>query len=291
MSQITETLCGTSFSNSTVSALCQQSDPAVQAFRERPLSRAYPLIIVDAIYTKSREAGAVRSKGLLIAMCVNEHELREVLGFVTGDGESYETWSIFFQPLKQRGLNDVDLVVSDNHSGRVRAIKEHVHGAMRQRCQTHFSRNLLDKVSARQRSDIKTRLKDLYNSPDLEEAWRRHESLLDLLEPVAPEAAAVLDSGFDDITAVFNLPEAYRKRLRTSNSIERLNEEIRRRERVIRIFPNEASINCLIGSLLLEQHECWISGKAYFTMDGYYLDKNKARAAAVMIRQKQGKVA
>lgn len=291
VSQITETLCGTSFSKSTVSALCQQLDPAVQAFRERPLNRAYPFIIVDAIYTKAREAGAVRSKGLLIAIGVNEQGLREVLGFVTGDGESYETWSNFFQSLKQRGLSDVDLVVSDNHSGLVRAIEEQFHGAMWQRCQTHFSRNLLDKVSARQRPEIKTRLKDLYNSPDLEEAYRRRESLLDLLEQVAPKAAEILDSGFYDITAVFNLPEAYRKRLRTSNSIERLNEEIRRRERVIRIFPNEASINRLIGSLLIEQHERWISGKAYFTMDGYYLEKDKARAAAVTIRQKQGKAA
>ncbi len=291
VAQITETLCGTSFSKSTVSALCQQLDPAVQAFQQRPLASAYPFVIVDAIYTKAREGGAVRHKGMLIAMGVNSDGQREILGFQAGDGESYETWTAFFRQLKSRGLQGVDLVVSDSHGGLVKAIGEQFQGAMWQRCQTHFSRNLLEKVSPKQRPTVHERLKDLYNSPDLQEACRRRDGLLTLLESIAPKAARLLDEAFVDITAVFSLPEAYRKRLRTSNSIERLNEEIRRRERVIRIFPNEASIDRLIGSLLIEQHERWISGKSYFTMDAYWLEREQARRRADLIRQQLSKTA
>lgn len=280
VAQITETLCGTTFSKSTVSALCQHLDPIVQAFQQRTLANTYPFVIVDALYTRARDNGAVRSKGLLIAIGVNAEGQREVLGFQTGDGESYETWTAFFQSLKARGLQGVDLLVSDNHSGLVKAIRNQFQGAMWQRCQTHFSRNLLEKVSPKHRPVVHSRLQDLYNSPDLAEAYRRRDLLLTQLEAIAPKAASLLDDAFDDITAVFSLPTAYRKRLRTSNSLERLNEEIRRRERVIRIFPNEASINRLAGSLLLEQHERWISGKAYFKMDDYWLEKDEAKAKA-----------
>jgi putative transposase len=291
VAQITEALCGTTFSKSTVSALCQQLDPAVKAFQQRPLVHSYPFVIVDAIYMKARDNMAVRSKGMLIAIGINGDGQREVLGFQAGDGESHSTWTTFFQSLKTRGLKDMDLVVSDSHGGLVKAIGEQFQGAMWQRCQTHFSRNLLEKISPKQRPTIHSRLKDLYNSPDLEEACRRRDLLLTQLESIAPKAARLLDDAFADITAVFSLPEAYRKRLRTSNSIERLNEEIRRRERVIRIFPNEASIDRLIGSLLIEQHERWISGKTYFTMDNYWLERGTTRKNAAQIRQQLGKTA
>lgn len=291
VAQITETLCGTTFSKSTVSALCQQLDPAVRAFQQRPLTGSYPFVIVDAIYTKAREQGAVRSKGMLIAIGINSEGQREVLAFQAGDGESYAAWTVFFRQLKERGLQGVDLVVSDSHSGLVKAIGEQFQGAMWQRCQTHFSRNLLEKLSPKQRPAIHGLLRDLYDSPDIEEAYRRRDKLLTQLESIAPKAAELLDEAFADITAVFSLPEVYRKRLRTSNSIERLNGEIRRRERVIRIFPNEASIDRLVGSLLIEQHERWISGKAYFSMDTYWLERNQARESAELIRQELNEAA
>ena len=285
VTKVTEILCGTSFSKSTVSALCKQLDPAVERFKNRPLETEYPFVIVDALYMKARENGAVRSKGMLIATGINRDGKREVLGFQTGDGESYETWSEFFSGLKVRGLRKVDLVTSDNHGGLVKAIKEQFCGAMWQRCQTHFSKNVLDKVPKVHRSGIHTKLTDLYNSPCLEDAYERRDSLLKELEIMAPKAAIKLDEGFHDVTAIFSLPEAYRRRLRTSNSIERLNEEIRRRERVIRIFPNEDSINRLIGSLLMEQHEKWIGGKAYFNMDNYFDEKEKTRKDADKVHQ------
>ena len=291
VAQITETLCGTTLSKSTVSALCQQLDPAVRAFQQRPLTGSYPFVIVDAIYTKAREQGSVRSKGMLIAIGINSEGQREVLAFQAGDGESYAAWTAFFRQLKERGLQGVDLVVSDSHSGLVKAIGEQFQGAMWQRCQTHFSRNLLEKLSPKQRPAIHGLLRDLYDSPDIEEAYRRRDKLLTQLESIAPKAAELLDEAFADITAVFSLPEVYRKRLRTSNSIERLNGEIRRRERVIRIFPNEASIDRLVGSLLIEQHERWISGKAYFSMETYWLERNQARESAELIRQELNEAA
>lgn len=287
VTEVTETLCGTSFSKSTVSALCKQLDPAIKEFKNRPLETEYPFLIVDALYMKARERGAIRSKGMLIATGINWEGKREVLGFQTGDGESYETWSEFFSGLKVRGLRGVDLVTSDNHGGLVKAVKEQFCGAMWQRCQTHFSRNVLDKVPKMHRSSIHAKLTDLYNSPCLEDAYERKDSLLKELETLAPKAAIKLDEGFDDVIAIFSLPKAYRKRLRTSNSIERLNEEIRRRERVIRIFPNEDSINRLIGALLMEQHEKWISGKTYFNMDNYFDEKEKAKENAEKVRQKR----
>ena len=291
VAQITETLCGTSFSKSTVSLLCQQLDPAVRAFQSRPLRGNYPFIIVDAIYTKARENGAVRSKGMLIAIGINAEGHREVLGFQAGDGESYASWRAFFRQLKEQGLEGVDLVVSDDHGGLVKAILEQFQGAMWQRCQTHFSRNLMDKVKPEHRPTVLSYLKDLYNSPTLQEAYRRRDALLQVLDKLAPKAVQLLDEGFNDITAVFSLPEAYRKRLRTSNSIERLNEEIRRRERVIRIFPNEESMDRLLGSLLIEQHEKWISGKTYFSMETYEREKELVRKTAAEIRQKMVRIA
>lgn len=270
VSQITEALCGTTFSKSTVSALCQRLDPIVEAFRERPLSSQYPFVIVDAMYTRARDAGRVRSKGLLVAIGINQDGYREVLGFSAGDGESYDAWTQFFRGLKDRGLNGVHLVTSDHHKGLVKAVKEQFEGSHWQRCQTHFSRNLLEKVSPSIRAEIKALLTDLYNSPDLTQAKRRRDELIDKLEQVAPKAACVLDEGFDDITTVFHLPRAYRKRLRTSNSLERLNEELRRRERVIRIFPNEKSVERLLGSLLVDMHEKWMSSNVYFNMEEFY---------------------
>ena len=270
VSNITETLCGTSFSKSTVSKLCEELDKEVEQFRRRPLTKAYPFLIVDAIYVKARDAGRVKSKGLLVAIGVNEDGNREVLGFKAGDGESYEIWFSFFSELKEQGLHGVDLVVSDQHKGLVKAILEQFEGASWQRCQTHFSRNVLDKVPKKTQREVKVWLKDLYNSPNLEEARIRKEALVDYLEKYAPKAVEILDAGFDDITAVFQLPEVCRRRLRTSNSIERVNQELRRRERVIRIFPNEASIERLLGSLLIEMHENWISGRRYIDTAAYY---------------------
>jgi putative transposase len=284
VSEITETLCGTNFSKSTVSGLCQELDPIVHAFQNRPLERHYPFVIVDAIYMKAREDQRIRSKGFLIAMGINEEGSREIVGFTVADSESEESWNDFFASLKTRGLSQVDLIISDNHSGLKKAIQKQFHGTSWQRCQTHFSKNLLDKTPKKVQSAVKTDLNDLYNAPELKEAKARKQRMLDKYREQAPKAMDLLDESFDEITAVFTLPEPYRKRLRTINSIERVNEELRRRERVIRIFPNEDSMIRLMGALLMEHHEKWLTGKKYFTMDCYLEERDNARRQALTER-------
>lgn len=152
---ITEELCGKSFSKSTVSSLCARLDPIVKAFQNRPLEKHDPFVIVDALYLKVREDGRVRSKGLLIATAVNEDGHREVLGFQLSNSESETSWGELFSHLKERGLTAVDLVVSDNHKGLVKAINRHFQGTTWQRCQTHFSRNILDKTPQKHQPELK----------------------------------------------------------------------------------------------------------------------------------------
>jgi transposase-like protein len=267
---ITEELCGQSFSKSTVSKLCENLDPIVEEFRQRPLENHYPFVIVDAMYIKVRENNRVRSKGLLIATAVNENGNREVIGFQISDTESETSWGDFFNELKQRGLSDVDLIVSDNHKGLVKAVKKHFQGSTWQRCQTHFSRNILDKTPKTQQTELKHQLNRIYNAASIEEARCLLKETLADFESKAPKAMVLLEEGFDDVMSVMGLPEKYRKRLRTTNSIERLNEEIRRRDRVIRIYPNEQSVIRLLGALLMEQDEKWSSGRKYFDMGEYY---------------------
>jgi len=275
---ITEELCGKSFSKSTVSKLCEQLDPIVAAFRKRPLEKHYPFVIVDAMYIKVREDGRVRSKGLLIATAVNENGHREVIGFQLSDSESETSWGDFFSDLKSRGLTDVDLISSDNHKGLVKAIKKHFQGTAWQRCQTHFSRNVLDKTPKKHQPELKIYLRSIYQAKDITEARRLLSETLEVFENLAPKAMITLEDGFEDVMAVMNLPEKYRKRLRTTNSIERLNEEVRRRDRVIRIYPNEASVIRLLGSVLIEQDEKW-STRKYLDMDDYYQFVNDQQSA------------
>jgi len=275
---VTEELCGKSFSKSTVSSLCQRLDPIVEAFRNRPLNKRYPFLIVDAIYLKVREAGRVRSKGLLIAIGISEDGNREVIGFKLADSESESSWGDFFTELKDRGLVSVDLVTSDDHKGLVKAIRKHFQGAAWQRCQTHFSRNVLDKAPKKFQPELKQSLNRIYNAKDEKEARRLLAETVETFESGAPKAMIVLEEGFEDIITVMGLPQKYRQKLRTSNGLERLNEEIRRRDRVIRIYPNEASVIRLIGALLIEQDERWATGRKYFDMQAYH-DALAAEAA------------
>lgn len=275
---ITEELCGKSFSKSTVSKLCEKLDPIVTVFRHRPLKKHFPFVIVDAMYIKVREDNRVCSKGLLIATAVNETGHREVIGFQLSDSESETSWGDFFSDLKERGLTNVDLIASDNHKGLVKAIKKHFQGTTWQRCQTHFSRNVLDKSPKKHQPELKRYLRSIYEAKDITEARRLLCETLETFETLAPKAMLILEEGFEDVMSVMNLPEKYRKRLRTTNSIERLNQEIRRRDRVIRIYPNEASVIRLLGSVLIEQDEKW-SSKKYLDMDDYYQYINDQQSA------------
>ena len=228
---------------------------------------------------------------------MNDDGFREVIGFTVVDGESEAAWNEFFLSLKERGPKDVDLVTSDAHGGLTKAISKQFCGASWQRCQTLFSKNMLDKTPKKLQTDVKVALTHLYNAPELKDATARKNQLIERYQEEAPEAMVLLDERFDEITAVYGLPEPYRKRLRTSNSIERLNEELRRRERVIQkrpsyqtnilrgIFPNETSMIRLMGSVLMEIHEKWMTGKKYFNMERYEASKEKAKKVAQADRE------
>lgn len=270
VSQITEELCGTEFSKSTVSDLCKQLDPVVNAWNNRDLrDMHYPFVLVDALVLKVREDGRVRSRGAMVAIGINTEGYREVLGLMLGDSESEESWSEFFSWLKSRNLRGVELVVSDDHRGLVKAIRNHFQGITWQRCQTHFMRNIMDAAPKSLKEELYPHIRAIFEAPDMETARLLLNQTLEMFEKKAPKAMRILEMGFDDATAVLVLPEKYRRRLRTTNAVERLNGEIRRREQVIRIFPNRESVVRLIGALLMEFDEKWSSGKKYLDMTEY----------------------
>lgn len=225
-----------------------------------------------------RRQQAVRSTSALIALGVNKAGYREVLGLMLGDSESEASWSVFFRSLKQRGLSGVDLIVSDDHLGLVKAAERYFQGAMWQRCQTHLMRNIIGASPKAERAAMVEQVRRLFRSETKQEARAVFQEMATRFEGKAEAALAVLEGGLEAATQVLVLPEVYRRRLRTTNMLERLNEEIRRRERVIRIFPNDASAVRLVGALLAEQHETWLSGRRYFDMEAYWHWK-RTRAA------------
>ena len=271
VAHITEELCGKEFSKSTVSDLCKGLDPVVHAWNERDLSGSrYPFLLVDALVLKVREGGQVRSISALIAVGINERGYREILGLQIGDSESEASWTALFTWLKRRGLQGVDLVVSDDHGGLVKAVRVQFQGVSWQRCQTHLARNVMDAAPKALHDELQSRLRAILTAPDLPTARTLLERFSADFAAQAPKAVRVVEQGFDDATAVLALPAAYRQRLRTNNGVERLNEEIRRRERVIRIFPNRESAVRLMGALLLELDEQWSTGHRYLEMQAYW---------------------
>ena len=274
---VADVLFGTGISKSQVSRMCAVLDPVVTEFRSRPLEKWYPFGLVDAIYLKVRENGRVVSKALYIALGVNALGRREVLGFMMTTEETEAAYVEFFKSLKARGLERFDFVTSDDHEGLVAAIRKEFLGSTWQRCQTHFTKNMLDKVPKKMWAEVKAFLHDIYTAPTIEQAKERADEAARQLSAYAPKAAALLDESFDDITAVFSLPAKYRQKMRTSNMIERLNGEIRRRDRAIRIYPSDDSVMRIIGTVLLEQSEAWSADRVYVDMKEYMLHLENVR--------------
>lgn len=268
VSAITEELCGASFSKSTVSALCAELDGRVGAFNERRLEGDYPFVLVDALFLKSREGDRVVSRAALVVSGIRSDGYREILGVKIGDTESFVTWDETFRWLKGRGLKGVMFVVSDSHGGLTQAVAKHFQGVTWQRCQVHLMRNILGSCSAKVRTEVAAAAKLVFQAADMAEAKRRLAEFSDRFQKTAAKAVACIEEGFADAMAVMALPEKYRRRLRTTNMQERLNEEIRRRERVIRIFPNDESALRLIGALLAEHNEAW-QERRYLDMDEF----------------------
>lgn len=268
--KVTEELCGESFSKSTVSEICKELDIPVKQFKERLLPDKYPFVIADAMYLKVREDHRVRSKALYIAIGVNTSGHKEVLGFEVYDSEKTSSWKEFFESLKSRGLRDVDIVISDAHTGLLEAIRECFPGSSWQRCQAHFTRNIIDKCPKRYQTGLASELKDMFNASTIKESRALKESIYDEYIDVAPEAMSLLDSGFEDSMSIMALPSKYRTAIRTSNIIERENRELRRRERVIQIFPNKESMIRLMGAVLMDDHNDWSAAQRLFDMTEYF---------------------
>ena len=268
VSAITEELCGASFSKSTVSELCVGLDARVKVFNERSLEGEYPFVMVDALFINSRQGDRVVKRAALIASGIRSDGHREILGVKIGDSENYATWEDMFKWLKGRGLSGVYFIISDDHCGITKAVDKHFQGATWQRCQVHLMRNLLGHSSTKLRGEVAAAAKLVFQAADMTEARRRLAEFVEQFGKGAAKAVACMEAGFEDAMAVMTLPEKYRKKLRTTNMQERLNEEVRRRERVIRIFPNDESALRLIGALLAEQNEAWQERK-YLDMDEF----------------------
>jgi transposase-like protein len=276
VTKITEELCGVKFSKSTVSTVCVELDARISAWKNRRFdNKKYPFIIVDALVTDVRRDHAVRSTGVLIAYGVNDKGFREVLGLWLGDSETEAGWTTVFKELKERGLKGVDFVVSDAHTGLVNALKKQFQGAQWQRCQTHFVRNILGLSPRHHRKGIADKLRLIFTATDKVTARELAAAFIKEYEGKAAKGVDCLEAGLEDALAILGLPERYRKRLRTSNMAERMNEEIRRRERVIRIFPNENAAARLIGAVLAEKHDEWQEGIRYLDMTEYWEHKEE----------------
>jgi transposase-like protein len=273
--KITTELCGREFSKSTVSRLTGDLDEQVEAWAERPLEKSYPFLVLDAMQIKVRRQGAVRSTTVMLAVGINEEGQREILGLETAFGETGEGWRRFIDRLKRRGLSGARVATSDAHDGLRGALESAFPGLIWQRCQAHFRRNVIDQTPATLRERMHEILDQVLGACSPERAREAVQAACDELQGEADQALEVLEAGFEDATAVLTLPAKYRRRLRTTNMIERFIEEIRRRETVIRIFPNLASARRLIGALCAEQHEEWSTGRRYLIMDAFFEWKSR----------------
>lgn len=263
--QITEVLCGLEISKSQVSALAKQLDEHLQAWRRRRLESAYPYLVVDARYEKVRRDHQVISQGVLVVIGISEEGYREVLGVWMADSESEASWSAVFGELLERGLTGVRFVVSDDHKGLRRAVDRHYQGAVWQRCQVHFMRNVLGRVRAQDRCWVVELLRGVTEAGTLDVARTRLGEAAEALAARYPRLAALVDEQGEELLAVYGLPEAHRRRMRSTNMVERFHQEVKRRTRVVRIFPDEASCLRLVTALAMEASEEWLE-RRYLTM-------------------------
>lgn len=264
---ITEALCGTSFSKSQVSALTGRLDAELAAWRTRPLGEhAYPYLSVDARYEHVRVGGRVVSQGVLVVAGVRDDGAREVLAVAVADTESEATYQELFRSLTERGLRGVALVTSDDHRGLRAAIARHFQGASWQRCQVHLARNLLGSVPQRQRRALADDLRGIFAASTHEQAVVSAHAVADRWRATHPALATRLEERLGDALTCVAFPPGHRARIRTTNGLERLNQELKRRTRVVRIFPNPASLLRLVTALAREQSEEWVSGRRYLDM-------------------------
>lgn len=273
----------TGISKSQVSRLCADIDERVNTFLNRPIEGDWPYLWIDATYMKVREAGRIVSVAVIIAVAVNTDGVREVLGMAVGPSEAEPFWSAFLRSLTRRGLRGVKLVISDSHEG-LKAAAAKVLKATWQRCKVHFLRNALAHAGKGQRQMVLAMINTVFAQESLEAAITQWRTVADQLRSKFPKLATMLDRSEADVLAYMSFPKAHHKQIHSTNPLERLNAEIKRRTDVVGIFPNEAAITRLAGALLLEQSDEWSLQRRYMQLEGLQAlaDNQTARLSAVV---------
>lgn len=263
---ITEELCGHEFSASTISRLNQSLDVEMEKFATRRLEEDYPYLILDARYEKVREDGVIRSRAVLVAIGVNWDGRRCVLAVELANRESASSWKEFLVRIRERGLRGVEFVASDDHPGLKRAIAEVVPESAWQRCYVHFLRNALDHLPRKADDDCLTELRWMYDRRNLQEARQDLAAWLKKWGQRYPKLCQWVEDNIEETFAFYRLPQSHHKHLKSTNMLERLNEELKRRTLVVRIFPNAESCLRLVRALAVEIHENWVEATRYLNM-------------------------
>ena len=287
--EVTEELCGTSFSKSLISELAGSLDSELEVWRSRPLeAEAYPYLCVDARYEKVRVGSRIVSEGVLVVSAVRDDGYREILGVEVADTESEATYQELFRSLKARGLKGVQLVTSDDHKGLKSAIERHFQGASWQRCQVHYARNLLGMVGFGERKELAEGLRGVFAATSRELALRAaHEELADRWRRTHPKVAEHIEEHIEECLSCLAFPEAHRRRIRTTNGLGRFNQELKRRTRVVRIFPNRGACLRLVSALAVEQSEEWVTGRRYLDMEQLKERRSEERSREEVVLAQQ----
>ena len=254
-------------SKNQVSRLCGEIDDKIQSFLDQPLEGDWPYLWLDATYLKVRQAGRIVSVAVTVAVAVNDQGRREVLGMAIGASEAEAFWTEFLRSLVRRGLRGVKLLISDDHKG-LKAAATRILGATAQRCRVHFMRNLLAHAGKQGRRVVSAFVATAFAQDDADSAAAQWRLVADQLnKPKAPKLAALMDEAQHDVLAYMSFPREHRQKLHSTNPLERLNGEIKRRTNVVGIFPNEDAITRLVGAILLEQNDEWAVSRRYMTLE------------------------
>jgi putative transposase len=273
---VTEALCGHSFSASAISAVNKSLDEALQKFASRRLDEPFPYLIVDARYEKVRESGIIVSQAVQIAVAVDGEGRRQILGVELANRESRSSWRDFLSGLKERGLFGVEFVVSDDHEGLKQAIREVLPSAAWQRCYVHFLRNALDYVPRKLADDCLQELRWIYDRRELGEVRADIKTWLAKWQAKYPKLCDWVEDNIEETFTYYRLPLVHHKHMKSTNMLERLNQELKRRTHVVRIFPNMASCLRLVRALAVETHENWLEGTRYLNMQHLFEHKKEA---------------
>jgi len=273
---------GSGVSKSQVSRLCAEIDERVNAFLSRPIEGSWPYLWIDATYLKSRQGGRVVNVAVIVAVAVNTDGRREVLGVATGPSEAEVFWADFLRSLADRGLRGVKLVIADDHKGLRAAAKRVFHAGL-QRCRVHWARNLLAHVGAKQRAAVAAMIRTIFTQETKAEAFAQWDKVADALRAKHDRLGALMDGSREDVLIYMDYPKEHWAQIASTNPLERVNKEIKRRADVVGIFPNDEAVVRLVGALMLEQSDEWAVSRRYFSLESLasLADTDAAKLPAV----------